>query len=51
MPQITQKEKNKVRAIMTITIVMSLYILGAAALQTYWVYYYHPRHPRPWAHP
>lgn len=45
--QTTEKERKKVRAIMTMTVVMTLYILAAAALQTYWVYVYHPAHPRP----
>ena len=43
----SEKERKKVRAILTMTVVIALYIAGAAALQTYWVYFYHPAHPRP----
>ena len=37
---LTEKERKKVRALYTFTIVIALYIAGIAALQTYFVYFY-----------
>ena len=40
MLMLTEKEKKKVRALYTFTIVIALYIAGIAVLQTYFVYFY-----------